>query len=224
MRGFNMKNFLYKEIKLCLSPVNYLFLFFTAMIIIPNYPCYVPFFYLCLSVFFIFNNAEINKDIAFSMILPIRKKDMVKSRCILICFYQVIGILFTIPFAFLMHRVLKLENQAGIECNFAFYGFAMIVLSIFNFVFLTSFYKKADKVGFPFVKAVIAFWLLYFLFELPIFLKNQLPSDFFIRLDSLAKEDIIIQIPFLILGILIYFGMWIITYRVSANRFEKVDL
>ena len=33
------------------------------MILIPNYPCYVSFFYLCLSCFFIFNNAELNKDI-----------------------------------------------------------------------------------------------------------------------------------------------------------------
>ena len=83
-----MKNFLYKEFKLCLSAVNYIFILFTAMILIPNYPYYVPFFYLCLSVFFIFNNSELNKDIPYSMILPIKKSDIVKSRCILICVLQ----------------------------------------------------------------------------------------------------------------------------------------
>ena len=118
-----MKNFLEKEIKLCLSAVNYLFLAFVAMIIIPNYPCYVPFYYLCLSIFFIFNNAELNKDIQYSMVLPITKKDMVKSRCILVCVYEIAGALFTIPFAILINSTYKrtllplFEKGETIKCK-----------------------------------------------------------------------------------------------------------
>lgn len=219
-----MKNFLYKEFKLCISPVNYIFLLFTAMILIPNYPCYVSFFYLCLSCFFIFNNAELNKDIPYSMILPIKKSDMVKSRCILICAYQIVGTLFTIPFALLIHKVLKMENAAGIECNIAFYGLVLVALAIFNFVFLTSFYKKATKPGFPFAIACIIYWVIYLILELPIWLKNIFPTDFFARLDSIQPRDLLFQLPILIAGIVIYFAGWILTFKVSSKRFEKVDL
>ena len=91
-----MKNFLNKEIRLNLAPVNYLFMAFASMIIIPNYPCYVPFFYFALSVFFIFNNAELNRDIQYSMVLPITKKEIVKSRCILVFFYEIFFMVMTV--------------------------------------------------------------------------------------------------------------------------------
>lgn len=219
-----MKNFLYKEFKLCLSAVNYIFILFTAMILIPNYPYYVPFFYLCLSVFFIFNNSELNKDIPYSMILPIKKSDIVKSRCVLICVYQLIGTIFTIPFAFVLHKFIKLENNAGIECNFAFYGFVLIALAIFNFVFITSFYKKAIKPGFAFAKGAVTFWFVYLIFEFPIWLKNILPTDIFIRLDSVQKSDFVVQLPILAFGVIFYLVGWIVTFKVSSTKFEKVDL
>ena len=219
-----MKNFLVKEIKLCLSAVNYLFLFFVAMIIIPNYPCYVPFFYLCLSIFFVFNNAELNKDIQYSMILPITKKDMVKSRCILVCVYEIAGALFTIPFAIIIKKFVPQGNQAGIDANVAFYGLILIVLTVFNFVFFTSFYKKSDKPGRAFMKSSIFFWVLYIFAEFPIWTKNVFNTRFFIFLDSIDFASQIRQLPILIAGILIFVIGWILTYKRSAALFEKVDL
>lgn len=219
-----MKNFLYKEFKLCLAPVNYLFLFFTAMIIIPNYPCYVPFFYICLSSFFIFNNAELNKDIAYSMVLPITKKDIVKSRCIIIAANEIISMIFTIPFALLVTKVFKLENQAGIEANVAFYGLIMIVITVFHYIFLTKYYKKAEKPGLPFVFGSIAFWVIYLVLEFPIWTKNIFGIPVFQMLDSSDFDSQIKQLPVLGLGLLVYIAGWIITYKKSAANFEKVDL
>ena len=184
-----MKNFLEKEIKLCLSAVNYLFLAFVAMIIIPNYPCYVPFYYLCLSIFFIFNNAELNKDIQYSMVLPITKKDMVKSRCILVCVYEIVGALFTIPFAILIKKLVPQGNQAGIDSNVAFYGLVLILLTIFNFIFFTSFYKKAEKSGRPFFKASVVFWVCYLIIEFPIWTKNIFNIEFFLLLDKIDDSS-----------------------------------
>lgn len=219
-----MKNFLYKEFKLCLSPVNYLFLLFTAMIFIPSYPCYVPFFYICLSSFFIFNNGEINKDIAYSMTLPITKKDMVKSRCIIVAANEIITILFTIPFALLITQVLKIENKAGIEANVAFYGLVMIVLTIFHFVMITKFYKKAEKPGVPFLLGSIGFWLAYFVVEAPVWFKNILGIEYFQLLDKADAESQIKQLPVLLAGILIYVLGWLLTCKKAEANFEKVDL
>ena len=219
-----MKNFLEKEIKLCLSAVNYLFLAFVAMIIIPNYPCYVPFYYLCFSILFIFNNAELNKDIQYSMVLPITKKDMVKSRCILVCVYEIAGALFTIPFAILIKQLVPQGNQAGIDSNVAFYGLVLILLTIFNFIFFTSFYKKAEKSGRPFFKASVAFWVCYLIIEFPIWTKNIFNIEFFQLLDKIDASSQIKQLPILFAGILVFFGGWILTYKKSASLFEKVDL
>ena len=72
-----MKNFITKEIKLCLAPINYVYLSFAVMLIIPNYPRYVPIFFFCVSILHIFNNALLNKDIEYSMILPITKKERI---------------------------------------------------------------------------------------------------------------------------------------------------
>lgn len=219
-----MKTFLEKEIKLCVSTVNVLFLLFSAMIAIPNYPCYVPFFYLCLSVFFIFNNAELNKDIQYSMILPIAKKDIVKSRCFLVCVYELSGVIFTIPFAILMKKFISQENLSGIDSNVAFYGLVLIVLAIFNFVFFTTFYKKSDKPGRAFFKAAVFFWIFYLIFEFPIWTKNVFGVKFFLLLDKVDFQSQIRQLPILIAGILIFIFGWILTYKKSAALFEKVDL
>ena len=217
-----MKNFLYKEFKLCLAPVNYLFMAFSSMIIIPNYPSYVPFFYFALSIFFIFNNSELNKDIAYSMILPITKKQIVKSRCILVCTYEVLGILFTIPFAFL-HKKLG-NNEAGIDANIAFYGLVMLPLTLFNFIFFSKYYKKAEKPGLPFLFSSIAFWFTYALLEAPFWILPITKNEVILRLDSLNAPDLIFQLPVLAAGIVIFILGWILTYKVSSRNFEKVDV
>ncbi len=218
-----MRNFLEKEIKLCLSPVNYLFLLFAVMVIIPSYPLYVSFFYFCLSVFFIFNNSELNKDIAYSMILPITKKEIVKSRCVLVCSYEVVCILLTIPFAILSRKLVSSGNSAGIDMNPAFYGLVMLPLTIFNMIFITQYYKKAEKPGLPFLFASIGFWLCYGILEFPVWTKNDLNLDFVKYFDT-TEFIPNIQLPVLFGGIAIYILGWILTYKISSSRFEKVDL
>lgn len=219
-----MKNFLNKEFKLCLSPINYIFLIFVAMMLIPNYPYYVPLFYLCLSVFFIFNNGQINRDMEYSLILPIRKCDIVKSRCIVVCVYELIGVVFMIPLAILNNKLLPGGNLAGIDGNVAFFGLGLIILTIFHYVFFVSFYKKATKPGLAFLFGCIAFWLVYCILEFPIWLKNIFPFDFFRVMDSTEGADLIKQIPVLAAGILIYILGWVLTYKQSAKEFEVVDL
>ena len=219
-----MKNFLNKELKLCLNPINYIFLSFVAMIFIPNYPCYVPLFYLCVSVFFIFNNAQINRDMEYSLILPIKKSDIVKSRCIIVCVYELIGVILIIPLTILYSKLIPRGNLAGIDGNVAFFGLALIILTVFHYIFFTSFYKKATKPGLSFLFGSIGFWIAYPIMEFPIWFKNFVPFDYFKVMDSTASSDLVKQLPILLAGIVIYILGWIITYKKSAKRFEVVDL
>lgn len=219
-----MKNFINKEIKLCLAPINYVYLSFAVMLIIPNYPRYVPIFFFCVSILHIFNNALLNKDIEYSMILPITKKEIVKSRCLLIAVYELIGIILTIPFAIIFNLIMPEGNEAGIEGNVAFYGLSLILLTIFNLIFFASYYKKADKPGLPFLKASIAFWISFIILEFPIWTKNIFGISYFQLMDKIDSESLIKQLPVLLIGLLVFIFGWIITFKISSKRFEKVDL
>lgn len=219
-----MKNFLYKEFKLCLSAINYLFLGFALMQLIPGYPRYCGFYFICLSVFHIFNNSELNKDIQYSMILPITKKDIVKSRCILVCAYELFSVVLSIPFAILFIKIMPYGNVAGIEGNVACFGLCLILLSIFHFTFFNLYYKKAEKAGFPFLISAVLFWIFYFIFEFPVWIKDVAGIEYFQIMDKVDPESLIKQIPILLCGILIYILGWILTYKTSAKKFEKVDL
>jgi len=219
-----MNNFLRKEIKLCLSPINYIFLLFAVMMIVPNYPCYVAFLYIGLSCFFIFNNGLINKDIQYSMVLPITKSDIVKSRCILIGAYEIVFFILTVPFSILRYTVIGLENQAGIEANVAFYGFCLIMMTVYHFVFFTKYYKKANKPGLPLLIAGLCLIGVYGLCELPIWIGRANNIEYLLMLDSVEPPALLKQLPILAVGLVIYVLGWLATYKKSAKIFEKVDL
>ena len=78
-----MKNLLYKELKLALQAPAVLFLALSAMLLIPNYPYYVTFFYSTLGIFFCCQLGRENKDIFFTLCLPVRKRDVVSARFLL---------------------------------------------------------------------------------------------------------------------------------------------
>ena len=63
-----MKQFLNKEFKLCLAPINYVYMSFAIMTLIPAYPRYVPFYFFCVSILHLFNNAMLNKVLVYSII------------------------------------------------------------------------------------------------------------------------------------------------------------
>ncbi len=219
-----MKNFLNKEIKLCLAPINFTYLAFALMMLIPNYPRYVPLFFFCVSIFHIFNNAKLNRDMEYSMILPIQKKEMVKSRCYLIAAYELFALLLTVPLTIVYAKLFKMENLAGIDGNVAFYGFGLILLSAFNFTFLTIYYKKADKTGKAFLISAIVFWILFIILEFPIYTKDVFGIQFFQTLDKTDFASQIHQLPILCIGLVVFILTWIATYKISAKEFEKVDL
>ncbi|MDE5899559.1 MAG: ABC-2 transporter permease, partial [Treponemataceae bacterium] len=172
-------NLLYKEVRLCLMPLHYVLLLAVSMLLIPNYPRYAAFFYIALGEFWMFNAGALNNDVQYSLALPIRKRDIVKSRCLMAAFYEAAAVLLSVPFAAAAQALLPEANAAGIEANVAFYGFSLVVLTAFHFVFFTQFYKRGEKPGLPFLFGSIAFWASYALCEFPVWLKDSLPAAAF---------------------------------------------
>jgi hypothetical protein len=217
-----MKALLYKEFKLALHPTTYLFLALGAMLLIPSYPYYVAFVYTCLGVFFIFLSARENKDIFYTVSLPIRKSDAVKSRVITVALIELVQLVIGIPFAIIGARINPnaTGNQAGIEANAAFFGLVLIMFAIFNPIYLPLFYKTAAKVGGPLIFASIALTIYVVAAEIAVqmipFLKTHL--------DTNDPAMMLYQLPVLFAGLLLFaLSLWF-TYRKSADNFEKVDL
>lgn len=141
-----MKNLVYKEFRLAAHPTNYIFLSFAFMLLIPNYPYLVSFFYTTLGIFFMCLSSRENHDLEYSLNLPVRKRDLVGARILTVCIFELLTIVATIPFAVLRCTVLNTSaNQAGLMPSLAFYGIAFLYFGIFNLSFFTAYYKSPEK-------------------------------------------------------------------------------
>ena len=69
-----------KDLRLAAHPMMYVFALFGVMLIIPNYPYTVVFFYGLLGIFFTFLNGRENKDVYYCAVLPVTKRDQVRAR------------------------------------------------------------------------------------------------------------------------------------------------
>lgn len=217
-----MKALLYKELKLALHPTTYLFMAIGAMLMIPSYPYYVAFVYTCLGIFFIFLNARENKDVFYTVSLPVRKSDAVRSRVATVAVIELLQLLIGVPFAIIGARINPnpTGNQAGIEANAAFFGLVLIMYAVFNAIYLPAFFKTAQKVGMPLVFASIALTIYVVAAEVVVQMVPILKT----HLDTHDPAMAVYQVPLLIAGMLIFaVSLWL-TCRRSVANFEKVDL
>jgi len=215
-----MKDLIYKEFKLAIHPTCYLFLLMAFMLLIPNYPYYVAFFYQTLGIFFIFVSGQASNDVYFTTLLPIPKRAAVKARFAVIVIMELAQIVVSIPFAMLRNSLNPAENQAGIEANVALFGLVFLMYAIYNLVFLTMFYKTAFKVGLPYIIACVAMFAFVGVAETAVHLIPVLKTT----LDTLDPTYLPQQLAVLIVGMAAFALVTVLAYLKSAARFEKIDL
>ena len=209
-----------KEWKLVMMPVPLLFLLLSGLVLIPNYPYYVTFFYTTLGIFLMLQSARENRDLYYMALLPITKREMVKARFSLVLSVEGLQMLVCIPFLLLRASYGDLKNAVGIEANIAFLGLSLVLLGLFNRIFFPMHYKNAYDLGKPFVFSSAAMAVCIFVLE---GLQHVLPY-FSTVCDSYAPEDQLRQLPVLLGGAVIFALLTIRSYRLSVSRFEKADL
>jgi len=216
-----MKDLLRKELSLNLSPNIIIFMCLgPIMMLIPNYPRYVGFYYVCISICLIFSNSLINKDMVYTACLPVRKSDVVKARFLLIALLELVEAIICVPFGILANSLMPQGNAAGIDTNVAFYGLLFIVDSLFNLFFLAPCYRKPEKPYWPLLYGSIAFWTGFVFAELPIWMGT--PLGRWLKGTSPAAQ--LSQLPLLGAGLLVWVLILLGSYRLSVRAFEKVDL
>jgi hypothetical protein len=152
--------------------------------------------------------------------LPVRKRDTVRARVYAITVIELLQIIAAIPFAVLNNMIYTKGNMAGMNTNFAFFGFVFVMYAIFNVIFLPGFYKTAYKVGVPLILAVIAVSVYVVAVNVAVEVVPILKTN----LDALGAGHLMSQLPVLFAGIVIFALVTVLAYKISADRFEKVDL
>lgn len=215
-----MKDMLYKEFKLAMHPTSIIFLSLSAMMLIPNYPYYMTFFYTTLAIFFTCLSGRGNHDIFYTMTVPIRKRDIVKSRFFLIIILQFAQVITAIPFAIIRGAFNMPGNYVGMDANIAFFGLSFLMLGLFNLVFFTKYYKNTDKVGKSFLMGTIVVSLFIIIAEASAhavpFVKNYL--------DTKDPEFLPYKLVVLAAGIILYIVLTFFSYHRSVRTFEALDL
>ena len=209
---------LYKEIRLAAHPTSIVFAFLGCLVLVPAYPYSVIFMFGCLAPYITFLNARETNDAWYTAILPVTKRESVLGKCLLIASFQLFQLLFSIPFAFLRSALNIENNPVGLDATLAWYGFGLTVYAVFDFVFISSFYKSGYKAGKAFLLASIPMVLLILMVEV----MPHIPA--LTWLDSYQPKHLLMQLPILAAGFICYAALLLFAYRISVKRFNKVDL
>lgn len=209
-----MKQLIRKEISLALHPTAGIFLLLTSLMLVPEYPMLISFFYCTLGIFFICVGGRENRDIDFSLLLPVSRKDIVTARFILVIVLEVLQVAMCVPFIALRWSVIRVPNSVGMDPNIALLGMGFVFFGIFNRLFFTRYYRNTLKIGLSFLLATLATSLFMIVGEAATFV---IP---FVR-DLLDTPDpLFMGEKLLVLGIgMLVYG--VLTWRAWAKSVES---
>jgi len=215
-----LKNLLRKELCLAMHPTGALMLALSAMVLIPNYPYTVIFFYSTLSLFFTCLQGRENNDVSYTLTLPVARRDAVRGRFALAALIELAQLALTGAFC-LVRRSLPLPaNAAGLEANLSLLGAGFLLFGVFNLVFFPRYYRNIEKVGAPFALASVVFFVLVAAGEA---LEHAVP---FVRdrLDSLDPAYLPARLAALAAGLVLWLLLTALAYRRSVKFFSRLDI
>lgn len=217
-----MNNLLKKEMKLAASPLSYIFIVFGLMAFVPGYPILVGAFFVCLGMFQSFQTMREANDITYTSLLPVAKSDIVKAKycfCVLIeaCYFLLTAIPVIVRMT-LLSESLVYRNNALMNANIVYLGYVLIVLGLFNLIFIGGFFKTAYKFAKPFVAFIILSFLVLGLAE------TLFHIPMFSVLNSFGFENLGLQVTILLIGMASFILMTLLSMKKAISNFEKIDL
>jgi ABC-2 type transport system permease protein len=215
--GRKMRNLLYKEFHLAIHPLFFLVLVFGALLLIPEWIYFLAVMYFFFITFpNIFAMGKAQNDIGFSAMLPVKRSDIVKARILSIVILEVLQIFVTAMFA-VINLLIYPRGNSLLDANATYIGCVFIIYAIFNVIFFPMFYKTAYKIGFPVIIANIA----AVAFATGVELLNVFVPWFKV-FDG--REHLEAQLFVLAGGIIIFTLLNIAAFRMSAKRFDSVNI
>ena len=216
-----MRKLLYKEMKLSANPLSYWFITFSAMTMIPRYPILVGSFFICLGIFYTYQQVREYDDITYTVMLPVRKKDVVSAKYLFVLFIELMAfvlcaLLTIIRMKFLGNAAPYVTNPL-MNANAAYLGYLLAVFASFNGIFLAGFFKTAYKIGKPFILFCVVGSIIIFMGEV----LHHIPG-----LESLNDPAnlSILQVAILAIGITVFMLCTWFFYQKAVKDFEEINL
>jgi len=226
-----MKALIYKELKLAMHPICYVFIvLFPFMILIPSYPLGIGFIYVltCYPILFLgANKGQQSNDLLYSTLLPVRKKDIVMARILTVIFMQIAFILVMTA----LYPVARIINNAiaqsaekpseymipglGLDSYVLLLAIALIGYAIADIIFFPIYYKHGKSIVMSTLFTILGFVVYIGIVTIGL--------PFIPGLDVLNNLHLGIQFAILGAAILISFGLHAVVYKVSSKRLEMVD-
>ena len=226
-----MKALIYKELKLAMHPICYVFIvLFPFMILIPSYPLGIGFIYVltCYPILFLgANKGQQSNDLLYSTLLPVRKKDIVMARILTVIFMQIAFILVMTA----LYPVARIINNAiaqsaekpseymipglGLDSYVLLVAIALIGYAIADIIFFPIYYKHGKSIVMSTLFTILGFVVYIGIFTIGL--------PFIPGLDILNNLHLGIQFAILGVAILISFGLHVVVYKVSSKQLEMVD-
>ena len=211
---------LMKEWKLCMHPTGYIMLLCAALILVPGYPYGVSCFYMGLAIYFICLTAREDHDAAYTLMLPVSRRDAVKARILFCTVLEVADLLLMALFILIKQLIGNVPNPAGLDAGVALIGEGMIIFAIFNMVFFPNYYRDINKPGKAFLFAAVAVFLWIILEVVGTYTVPFL-RDILDRPDPEHMSD---KLLFTLGGLALFAGGTALSIQHSAKKFEELDL
>lgn len=213
-----MKDLLYKEFRLAINPFFHLIALLTGcLLLIPNWVYFVAFMYLYwIAIPNILLTYNSQNDLVFSAFMPVKKSDIVKSKIVALIIMEISNILVATIFAVIHNRLFSSYNFL-MDLNMAFFGFVLIMHGIFNLTLFPMYFKTGYKVGFPIVMSCIVVLLYAGFLETMVILNTGFRN-------IVEGSNTGYQLFILIIGIGLFSLLSYIAYKLSAKRFNLVEL
>lgn len=209
-----------KEFRLSVHPTSLLFLGLSAMLMIPNYPYLVVFFYTALGIFFTCLTGRENQDVVYTMLLPVSKRDAIRARILLAALLEAAQTLCCIPFIALRQWLMPAPNLAGLDANVALLGFGLAVMGVFNRSFFGVYCRNVKHVGRAFITGSTAMFLCICVVETS---AHTVP---WVRdvLDTPDPQHMPVKVCVLGLGMAVWLLLTARTLHCGAKGFAMQDL
>jgi hypothetical protein len=217
-----MINLLKKEMKLAASPLSYIFIAFGLMAFVPGYPILVGSFFLCLGLFQSFQNAREANDITYTSLLSVAKSDIVRAKyafCIVVEFgYFILTAVVVLIRMTVLSESDVYRNNVLMNANLVYLGFVLLILGLFNLIFIGGFFKTAYKFAKPFIAFIVAAFLVVGIGE-TLFHIPGLSA-----LNAFGFQYIGLQVSIFTAGIAAFILLTAISIHRSVKNFEIIDL
>ncbi len=226
-----MKALLFKELRLAMHPICYVFIaLFPFMILIPSYPIGIGFIYIltCYPILFLgANKGQQSNDLLYSVLLPVRKKDIVLARIMTVILMQVTFMLLLsalYPLAILINTVVAESASTpgefkipglGLNSYVLLLAIAIIGYALADLIFFPIYYKKGKSIVMSTLLTIIGFVVYICLFTIGL---PYIPG-----LEIMNNMHIGIQFAILAGAVIFSLVIHIVVYRISSKRLEKVD-